>query len=75
VRNVLLLGSRSLGPRLARYDRGQMSLTTLKQTGRVDRFHGRLGNLAIPDKYDVAVSIASGVPHNMVVDTVAQSQK
>ncbi|OAX34283.1 hypothetical protein K503DRAFT_459469 [Rhizopogon vinicolor AM-OR11-026] len=52
-----------------------MSLTTLKQTGRVDRFHGRLGNLAIPDKYDVAVSIASGVPDNMVVDTVAQGQE
>ncbi|KIJ66611.1 hypothetical protein HYDPIDRAFT_26944 [Hydnomerulius pinastri MD-312] len=50
-------------------------LTRLKQTGRIDGFHGRLGSLGtIPDKYDVAVSTACGALHNMVVDTVAQGQ-
>ncbi|KAG1859796.1 RecF/RecN/SMC [Suillus subluteus] len=51
------------------------SLTKLKQTGRIDGFHGRLGSLGtIPDKYDVAVSTACGSLNNMVVDTVAQGQ-
>ncbi|KAF9225187.1 RecF/RecN/SMC protein [Gyrodon lividus] len=50
-------------------------LTRLKQTGRIDGFHGRLGSLGtIPDKYDVAVSTACGALHNMVVDTVSQGQ-
>lgn len=50
-------------------------LTRLKQTGRIDGFHGRLGSLGtIPDKYDVAVSTACGALHNMVVDTVEQGQ-
>ncbi|KAL4068878.1 RecF/RecN/SMC N terminal domain-containing protein [Scleroderma yunnanense] len=50
-------------------------LTRLKQTGRIDGFHGRLGQLGtIPDKYDVAVSTACGALHNMVVDTVEQAQ-
>ncbi|KAF8129892.1 RecF/RecN/SMC [Boletus edulis] len=50
-------------------------LTRLKQTGRIDGFHGRLGSLGtIPDKYDVAISTACGALHNMVVDTVAQGQ-
>ncbi|KAH7886361.1 RecF/RecN/SMC N terminal domain-containing protein [Phlebopus sp. FC_14] len=50
-------------------------LTRLKQTGRIDGFHGRLGSLGtIPDKYDVAVSTACGALNNMVVDTVAQGQ-
>ncbi|OAX33539.1 hypothetical protein K503DRAFT_869495 [Rhizopogon vinicolor AM-OR11-026] len=51
------------------------SLTKLKQTGRIDGFHGRLGSLGtIPDKYDVAVSTACGALNNMVVDTVTQGQ-
>ncbi|KAG2337616.1 hypothetical protein BDR05DRAFT_970038 [Suillus weaverae] len=51
------------------------SLTKLKQTGRIDGFHGRLGSLGtIPDKYDVAVSTACSALNNMVVDTVAQGQ-
>ncbi|KAG0697734.1 RecF/RecN/SMC N terminal domain-containing protein [Suillus ampliporus] len=51
------------------------SLTKLKQTGRIDGFHGRLGSLGtIPDKYDIAVSTACGALNNMVVDTVAQGQ-
>ncbi|KAN0100061.1 RecF/RecN/SMC [Tylopilus felleus] len=50
-------------------------LMRLKQTGRIDGFHGRLGSLGtIPDKYDVAISTACGALHNMVVDTVAQGQ-
>ncbi|KAI9566365.1 RecF/RecN/SMC [Boletus coccyginus] len=50
-------------------------LTRLKQTGRIEGFHGRLGSLGtIPDKYDVAISTACGALHNMVVDTVAQGQ-
>ncbi|KAF9237097.1 RecF/RecN/SMC [Melanogaster broomeanus] len=50
-------------------------LTRLKQSGRIDGFHGRLGSLGtIPDKYDVAVSTACGALHNMVVDTVSQGQ-
>ncbi|KAI6017477.1 RecF/RecN/SMC [Pisolithus marmoratus] len=50
-------------------------LTRLKQTGRIEGFHGRLGSLGtIPDKYDVAVSTACGALHNMVVDTVEQGQ-
>ncbi|KAG2746768.1 hypothetical protein P692DRAFT_201933204 [Suillus brevipes Sb2] len=51
------------------------SLTKLKQTGRIDGFHGRLGSLGtIPDKYDIAVSTACGALNNMVVDTVTQGQ-
>ncbi|KAI6102610.1 RecF/RecN/SMC N terminal domain-containing protein [Pisolithus croceorrhizus] len=50
-------------------------LTRLKQTGRIEGFHGRLGSLGtIPDKYDVAVSTACGALNNMVVDTVEQGQ-
>ncbi|KAG6333811.1 hypothetical protein ID866_5281 [Astraeus odoratus] len=50
-------------------------LTRLKQTGRIEGFHGRLGQLGtIPDKYDVAVSTACGALNNMVVDTVGQAQ-
>ncbi|EGO05390.1 hypothetical protein SERLA73DRAFT_101211 [Serpula lacrymans var. lacrymans S7.3] len=51
------------------------SLTRLKQTGRIEGFHGRLGSLGtIPDKYDVAVSTACGALNNLVVDTVDQGQ-
>ncbi|PFH48128.1 hypothetical protein AMATHDRAFT_150602 [Amanita thiersii Skay4041] len=51
------------------------SLTRLKNAGRIQGFHGRLGSLGtIPDKYDVAVSTACGSLNHMVVDTVEQGQ-
>ncbi|EPQ60070.1 hypothetical protein GLOTRDRAFT_112842 [Gloeophyllum trabeum ATCC 11539] len=51
------------------------SLTKLKNSGRIDGFHGRLGALGtIPDKYDVAVSTACPSLNNLVVDTVEQGQ-
>ncbi|CAE6438850.1 unnamed protein product [Rhizoctonia solani] len=51
------------------------SLMKLKESGRVQGFHGRLGNLGtIPDEYDVAVTTAAGGLNNMVVDTVEQAQ-
>ncbi|CCO32987.1 Structural maintenance of chromosomes protein 4 AltName: Full=Cell untimely torn protein 3 [Rhizoctonia solani AG-1 IB] len=51
------------------------SLMKLKDSGRVQGFHGRLGNLGtIPDEYDVAVTTAAGGLNNMVVDTVEQAQ-
>ncbi|KAF9230713.1 hypothetical protein BU15DRAFT_83284 [Melanogaster broomeanus] len=38
-------------------------------------FQGHLGSLgAIPDRYDVAISMACDALHNMVVDTVSQGQ-
>ncbi|KAG8710414.1 hypothetical protein FRC09_000152 [Ceratobasidium sp. 395] len=51
------------------------TLMKLKNTGRLEGFHGRLGSLGtIPDKYDVAVTTAAGPLNNMVVDTVEQAQ-
>ncbi|CAK4021996.1 related to SMC4-Stable Maintenance of Chromosomes [Lecanosticta acicola] len=51
-------------------------LTRLKESGRVDGFHGRLGNLgAIDTKYDTAISTACPSLDNMVVDTVEAAQK
>ncbi|KAI9444561.1 RecF/RecN/SMC [Lactarius indigo] len=51
------------------------SLTRLRNSGRVNGFHGRLGSLGtIPDKYDVAITTACGSLNNMVVDTVQQGQ-
>ncbi|KAF8640540.1 hypothetical protein AX17_000202 [Amanita inopinata Kibby_2008] len=51
------------------------SLTRLRNAGRIQGFHGRLGSLGtIPDKYDVAASTACGSLNNMVVDTVEQGQ-
>ncbi|CAE6464638.1 unnamed protein product [Rhizoctonia solani] len=51
------------------------SLMKLKESGRIQGFHGRLGNLGtIPDEYDVAVTTAAGGLNNMVVDTVEQAQ-
>ncbi|KAF2214385.1 hypothetical protein CERZMDRAFT_37699 [Cercospora zeae-maydis SCOH1-5] len=51
-------------------------LTRLKESGRVDGFHGRLGNLgAIDAKYDVAISTACPSLDNMVVDTVEAAQQ
>ncbi|KAL2816803.1 RecF/RecN/SMC [Aspergillus cavernicola] len=46
-------------------------LMRLKESGRIEGFHGRLGNLGtIDEKYDVAISTASPALENMVVDTV-----
>ncbi|KAL5343404.1 RecF/RecN/SMC [Aspergillus crustosus] len=40
-------------------------------SGRIEGFHGRLGNLGtIDEKYDVAISTACSALENMVVDTV-----
>ncbi|KAF8167274.1 RecF/RecN/SMC [Crassisporium funariophilum] len=52
------------------------SLTRLKDGGKNDGFHGRLGSLGtIPDKYDVAISTAcGGALSNMVVERVADAQ-
>jgi len=52
------------------------SLTRLKESGRIDGFHGRLGNLgAIDQKYDVAISTACPALDNLVVDTVEVGQQ
>jgi structural maintenance of chromosome 4 len=51
-------------------------LMRLKESGRIDGFHGRLGNLgAIDQKYDVAISTACPQLDNMVVDTVESGQQ
>ncbi|KAK4497066.1 hypothetical protein PRZ48_011515 [Zasmidium cellare] len=51
-------------------------LTRLKDSGRVEGFHGRLGNLgAIDAKYDIAISTACPSLDNMVVDTVECAQQ
>ena len=51
-------------------------LTRLKESGRIDGFHGRLGNLGIIDeKYDVAISTACPSLDNLVVDTVDVGQQ
>ncbi|RMY59679.1 hypothetical protein D0865_01946 [Hortaea werneckii] len=51
-------------------------LTRLKESGRIDGFHGRLGNLgAIDQKYDVAISTACPSLNNLVVDTVEVGQQ
>lgn len=51
------------------------SLNKLKAQGRIKGFHGRLGDLGvIDDKYDVAVTTASGNLNHLVVDTVEQGQ-
>ena len=51
-------------------------LTKLRDTGRIDGFHGRLGNLGrIDDKYDVAISTACPQLDNIVVDTVETGQQ
>jgi structural maintenance of chromosome 4 len=48
----------------------------LKESGRIDGFHGRLGNLgAIDQKYDVAISTACPQLDNMIVDTVESAQQ
>nr|OQO27227.1 hypothetical protein B0A51_05322 [Rachicladosporium sp. CCFEE 5018] len=51
-------------------------LNRLKESGRIDGFHGRLGNLgAIDQKYDVAISTACPALDNLVVDTVEVGQQ
>lgn len=51
------------------------SLTKLRNSGRVDNFHGRLGSLgSIDPKYDVAISTACPALDNLVVDTVEAGQ-
>lgn len=51
-------------------------LTRLKEAGRIDGFHGRLGDLgAIDQKYDVAISTACPSLDNLVVDTVEVGQQ
>lgn len=51
-------------------------LMRLKESGRIDGFHGRLGNLgAIDQKYDVAISTACPSLENIVVDSVEVGQQ
>ncbi|KAK5075161.1 Structural maintenance of chromosomes protein 4 [Lithohypha guttulata] len=51
-------------------------LLRLRDSGRVDGFHGRLGDLGtIDEKYDVAISTACASLENMVVDTVEAGQQ
>ena len=51
-------------------------LLRLKDSGRIDGFHGRLGNLgAIDEKFDVAISTACPSLENMVVDNVEVGQQ
>ncbi|KAF1362576.1 RecF/RecN/SMC protein [Lizonia empirigonia] len=51
-------------------------LMRLKESGRIDGFHGRLGNLGtINQKYDVAISTACPQLDNMVVDSVESGQQ
>ncbi|KAK4936548.1 Structural maintenance of chromosomes protein 4 [Elasticomyces elasticus] len=51
-------------------------LLRLKESGRIDGFHGRLGNLGtIDEKFDVAISTACSSLENMVVDSVEVGQQ
>jgi structural maintenance of chromosome 4 len=51
-------------------------LMRLKDSGRIDGFHGRLGNLGtIDEKYDVAISTACPSLENIVVDSVEVGQQ
>lgn len=51
-------------------------LLRLKESGRIDGFHGRLGNLGtIDEQFDVAVSTACAALENMVVDNVEVGQQ
>lgn len=52
------------------------ALMRMKESGRIDGFHGRLGNLgAIDKKYDVAISTACPSLNNFVTDTVEAGQQ
>lgn len=51
-------------------------LKRLKESGRIEGFHGRLGNLGtIDQKYDVAISTACPSLENLVVDSVEVGQQ
>ncbi|EPE36015.1 P-loop containing nucleoside triphosphate hydrolase [Glarea lozoyensis ATCC 20868] len=51
-------------------------LMRLKESGRIEGFHGRLGNLGTIDKkYDIAISTACGALDNFVTDTVEGGQQ
>ena len=51
-------------------------LLRLKESGRIEGFHGRLGNLGtIDQKYDVAISTACPSLENLVVDSVEVGQQ
>ncbi len=51
-------------------------LLRLKDSGRIEGFHGRLGNLgAIDEKFDIAISTACPSLENMVVDNVEVGQQ
>ena len=51
-------------------------LMRLKESGRIEGFYGRLGNLGtIDEKYDVAISTACPQLDNLVVDSVEVGQQ
>ncbi|KAG8529377.1 uncharacterized protein KY384_006013 [Bacidia gigantensis] len=51
-------------------------LMRLKESGRIEGFHGRLGNLGtIDQKYDIAISTACPSLDNLVVDSVDVGQQ
>ena len=51
-------------------------LMRLKESGRIDGFHGRLGNLGtIDEQYDVAISTACPSLENIVVESVEVGQQ
>ncbi|KAL2868613.1 condensin subunit SMC4 [Aspergillus lucknowensis] len=51
-------------------------LMRLRESGRIEGFHGRLGNLGtIDEQYDIAISTACPALENMVVDTVEVGQQ
>jgi structural maintenance of chromosome 4 len=51
-------------------------LMRLKDSGRIEGFHGRLGNLGtIDQKYDIAISTACPSLDNLVVDSVEVGQQ
>ena len=51
-------------------------LLRLKESGRIEGFHSRLGNLgAVDPKYDVAISTACPALENLVVDSVEVGQQ
>ncbi|KHN97210.1 nuclear condensin complex subunit Smc4 [Metarhizium album ARSEF 1941] len=52
------------------------ALMRMKESGRIDGFHGRLGNLGtIDEKYDVAVSTACSALDNFVTESVESGQQ
>ncbi|PKS04946.1 hypothetical protein jhhlp_008312 [Lomentospora prolificans] len=52
------------------------ALMRMKESGRIDGFRGRLGNLGTIDaKYDVAISTACSALDNFVTDTVEAGQQ